>query len=59
MKGLKLLMIFAEISALVCIGIALFKRASDGTIDYMQAAIIAVLAVSAIITQSVQQDIKW
>ena len=59
MKGLKILMISAEISALICLGIALFKCASDGTIDYMQAAIIAVFAISAVITQSVQQDIKW
>lgn len=58
MKGLKLLMISAEVSALTGFGIALFKCASDGTIDYVQAAIIAVLAISAVITQSVQKDIK-
>lgn len=59
MKGLKLLMISAEVSALTGLGIALFKCSSDGTIDYMQAAIIAVLAVSAVTIQSIQQEIKW
>jgi hypothetical protein len=59
MKGLKLLMVSAETSAIVGLGIALFKCASDGMIDYMQAAIIAVLAASAITIQSIQQEIKW
>lgn len=59
MKGLKLLMVSAETSAIVGMGIALFKCASDGEINYMQAAIIAVLAISAVAIQSIQQDIKW
>lgn len=59
MKGMKFLMISAEISALICIGIVLFKCASEGSINYIQAAIIAVFVVAAVLAQFFQQDIKW
>lgn len=58
MKGLKLLMISAEISALICIGIVLFKCASEGKLYFIQAAIIAVFVVAAVLAQSFQQDIS-
>lgn len=58
MKGLKLLMISAEISALMCIGIVLFKCASEGELNYIQAATIALFVIAAVLAQSFQQDIN-
>lgn len=59
MKGTKLLMIAAEIAAFICIGIALYKCASDGTIDYTQAGVIGMFSIVAVMAQSIQQSISW
>ena len=59
MKGTKLLMIAAEAAAFICIGLALYKCASDGVIDYFQAGIIGMFSIVAVMAQSIQQSISW
>lgn len=59
MNGIKVIMIAAEVSCLLCLGIFVFKRAASGVFDYCDAGVVSVFACCAIIFQSIQQDIQW
>lgn len=59
MKGCKLIMISAEISALICLGLLLYMSVRDNQFDYSRAAFAFMLAVTAVVTQSIQQEVKW
>ena len=59
MNGVKVIMIAAEVSCLLCLGILVFNRAASGVFDYCDAGIACVLTCCAVIFQSIQQDIQW
>lgn len=59
MKSCKILMISAEISALICLALLLYMSAKDNMFDYVRAAMAYMFAITAIMTHSIQQDIKW
>ena len=58
MKSTKVLLISAEISALICLFLLLFFSAQS-YFDYTRAAFACMFAVVAVMLQSMQQDIKW
>lgn len=59
MKASKMLLISAEICALILLALLLYMSASSHEFDYTRAVFGVMFAVVAVVTQSIQQDIPW
>ena len=59
MKTSKMLLISAEICALILLALLLYMSASSHDFDYTRVVFGVMFAVVAVVTQSIQQDIPW